>query len=459
MNVYGGRGFGGSFNSNAPALETVAASIASVHEDAGTRGDPSGPPPRSQKWRWSGFWRLYGCFGFQKHQKQIGHAVLFPETAEPVSDAPATINFVQPTAISVPFVAPPPSPASFVPSEPPSAPQSPVGLLSLTSIAGSMYSPPGPHSMFEIGPYAHETQLVSPPVFSTFTTEPSTAPVTPPSESINMTTPASPEVPFAHFLSPNFQNTEGGHGFPFYQNEFLPYQLSPGSPIGHLISPSSGISGSGTSSPFPGREFAASLSLLQFQVDQTSNVFNADTLRSGDWGSRNNSGSVTPDSMTLRPAPCSGIFHLLSECENKASGTNAAVTLFELPLGEVRGGESNPPAPAEPGTTVSRNSVEVERGSQHINTREAAGNVGLDASTSCPEMEKNPNDLEEMTRWQRCRSITLGSSRDFTFDERDKKDGQRTGDIASGWSSETVIEEEQLSMKDWSFPVIQPTIS
>ncbi|KAI4376150.1 hypothetical protein MLD38_013941 [Melastoma candidum] len=354
-----------------------------------------------QKWRWSGFWRLYGCFGFQKHQKRIGHALLFPETTESISDAPATLNFVQPTAISLPFVAPPSSPASFAPSEPPSAPQSPVGLLSLTSISDSMYS------MFAIGPYAHETQLVSPPVFSTFTTEPSTAPITPPSESINMMTPASPEVPLAQFLNPNLQNAEGGNGFPFYQYEFQPYQLSPGSPVGHLISPSSGISGSGTSSPFPGREFAASLSLLQFRVDQTSNVFNTDISCSRYWVSRHNSGSVTPES--VRPNPCSRIFHPLSECEKKVSGTNA-VSLFELPPEEVQEGESNLSAPAEPGTTVSPNSVDVEKGSRHINTRETATNDGLDAPTSCPEMEKNPNDLEEMTGCQSCRSITLGSS-------------------------------------------------
>jgi hypothetical protein len=55
--------------------------------------------------------------------------------------------------------------------------------------------------MFATGPYANETQLVSPPVFSTFTTEPSTAPFTPPPELAHITTPSSPDVPFAHFLS------------------------------------------------------------------------------------------------------------------------------------------------------------------------------------------------------------------------------------------------------------------
>ncbi|KAF9608784.1 hypothetical protein IFM89_011553 [Coptis chinensis] len=38
---------------------------------------------------------------------------------------------------------------------------------------------PGPNSIFAIGPYRHADPLVSPPVFSTFTFEPSTAPFTP----------------------------------------------------------------------------------------------------------------------------------------------------------------------------------------------------------------------------------------------------------------------------------------
>ncbi|KAI4320009.1 hypothetical protein MLD38_033537 [Melastoma candidum] len=45
-------------------------------------------------------------------------------------------------------------------------------------------------------------QQVSPPipVFSTFTTEPSTAPITPP-ESVYLTRPSSPEVPFGQLLT------------------------------------------------------------------------------------------------------------------------------------------------------------------------------------------------------------------------------------------------------------------
>ncbi|GFP79000.1 uncharacterized protein at1g76660 [Phtheirospermum japonicum] len=84
-------------------------------------------------------------------------------------------------------------PASFSNSALPSTAHSPAASCFL-----SASSPPS--TMFVTGPYANETQLVSPPVFSTFTTEPSTAPLTPPPELAHLTNPSSPDVPYAHFL-------------------------------------------------------------------------------------------------------------------------------------------------------------------------------------------------------------------------------------------------------------------
>ncbi|GER30347.1 hydroxyproline-rich glycoprotein family protein [Striga asiatica] len=217
------------------ALETINAAatvIASV--------EARGPHGSYQKRRWASCWSIYSCFGSNKNNKRIGPAVLIPEPTTlssgpnpPTSGPDPPIQQAQ--SIMLPFVAPPSSPVSFIPSEA----QSPTGVP--TSVGP--YSPNGPNSIFTIGPYAHDTRPVSPPVFSTFTTEPSTAPYTPPPESAHLTTPSSPEVPFARLLEPNVQR------YPFGQYEFQSYQLQPGSPVSHLISPSSGISGSGTSSP------------------------------------------------------------------------------------------------------------------------------------------------------------------------------------------------------------------
>ncbi|KAK1308125.1 hypothetical protein QJS10_CPA09g01722 [Acorus calamus] len=74
---------------------------------------------------------------------------------------------------------------------------------------------------------------------------------------MHLTTPSSPEVPFAQLLSSSFEFSQklGDKKFSPSHYEFQSYQLYPGSPVGNLISPSSVISGSGTSSPFPDLEF------------------------------------------------------------------------------------------------------------------------------------------------------------------------------------------------------------
>ncbi|KAE8722698.1 Hcf106 protein [Hibiscus syriacus] len=166
----------------------------------------------SRKKRWGSCWSFYWCFGSHKNSERIGHAVLVPEPVAPGAAVSTAENVSNPTGVVMPFIAPPSSPASFLQSDPPSATQSPSAVLSLTALSVNAYSPRGPASIFAIGPYAHENQLVTPPVFSTLTTEPSTGPFTPPPESVQLTTPSSPEA----------------------------CQIYPGSPGGNLISPGLG---------------------------------------------------------------------------------------------------------------------------------------------------------------------------------------------------------------------------
>ncbi|KAK8955327.1 hypothetical protein KSP40_PGU014514 [Platanthera guangdongensis] len=181
---------------------------------------------------------MYWCFSFNSQPNRINHSILVPETTTDGPDAATLVNSDRP---SIRIIAPPSSPSSFLHSDPPSITQSPTKFFSLSALAANSYSPTG-SSIFAIGPYANDTKLVSPPVFSTFSTEPSTAPFTPP-EPIQQTTPSSPEVPFAQLLSSSFDSK----GY-----DLQPYLLHPGSPISHLISPGSACSG--TSSPFPDME-------------------------------------------------------------------------------------------------------------------------------------------------------------------------------------------------------------
>ncbi|CAL9237550.1 unnamed protein product [Arabidopsis halleri] len=240
---------GASGNNVFDTINAAASAIASSDD----RLHQSSPIPKKRKW-WNR-WSLLKCFRSSRQRKRIRNSVLVPEPVSMSSNS--TLNSGYRSVITtLPFIAPPSSPASFFQSEPPSATQSPVGILSFSPLPCNNRP-----SIFAIGPYAHETQLVSPPVFSTYTTEPSSAPITPPLDEssiyLTTTTPSSPEVPFAQLFNSDHQTGSYGHKFPMSSSyEFQFYQLPPGSPLGQLISPSSVVSGSGPTSPFPDGETA-----------------------------------------------------------------------------------------------------------------------------------------------------------------------------------------------------------
>ena len=408
------------------------------------------------------------CFGSPRNRKRIGHAVLVPETAQSGSSVPRVENSSQAPAIVLPFTAPPSSPASFLQSEPPSATQSPAGLPSLISVSASMYSP-GPASIFAIGPYAHETQLVSPPVFSTFTTEPSTAPFTPPPESVHLTTPSSPEVPFAQLFDPKLQSGEPGRRFPIFHNEFQSYQLQPGSPVGHLISPSSGISGSGTSSPFPDGEFAANgPHFPEFRTGDPPKLLNLDKLSTFDWGSRRGSGSLTPDS--VKPTPPDG-FLLRTQTSEVAPNLHSnfryrnGETLadhrisFELTNEEVvRCVEKKTLALAEAVSTSLRETsmIDIEESCNKM----ANGYEHRVGETSNEAPKKAPACVDEVPSHQKHRSITLGSAKDFNFDNAEAGDSHKSDISSDWWANEKVAGKEGAPTQNWSFfPMVQPGVS
>lgn len=214
--------------------------------------------PQQERKRWGGCWGAFSCFGgTQKGGKRIVPASRMPEgnasATQPNNGTQAVAGLTnQATTLAPSLLAPPSSPASFTNSALPSTAQSPSCFLSL-----SANSPGGPSStMFATGPYAHETQLVSPPVFSTFTTEPSTAPLTPPPELAHLTTPSSPDVPFARFLTSSADLESANKTNYIAANDLqATYSLYPGSPASSLRSPISRTSADCLSSSFPEREF------------------------------------------------------------------------------------------------------------------------------------------------------------------------------------------------------------
>lgn len=207
-----------------------------------------GPPLPSRRKRWGGCLGGLSCFGRQKGGKRIVPSSRIPEA----NSLPNQQNVPQAGGLNnqtAALLAPPSSPASFSNSALPSTAQSPSCFLSSNS-------PGGPsNAMFATGPYAHETQLVSPPVFSNFTTEPSTAPFTPPPELAHLTTPSSPDVPFARFLSSSVNVKATDKTNYIGANDLqATYSLYPGSPATTLRSPVSRVSGDCLSSSYAERE-------------------------------------------------------------------------------------------------------------------------------------------------------------------------------------------------------------
>lgn len=213
--------------------------------------------PLQERWKkWIGCWVRLPCFSAQRGGKRIVPAARTPEgnASANQSNGPQAVGLTnQATSLAPHLLAPPSSPASFSNSAFPSTAQSPTCFPSL-----SASSPGGPSStMYATGPYAHETQLVSPPVFSTFTTEPSTAPFTPPPELAHLTTPSSPDVPYAQFLSSTLDLKCAGKTCVSKSDLQATYPFSPESPPSSLISPVSRTSGNHLSSPFLDSEFAS----------------------------------------------------------------------------------------------------------------------------------------------------------------------------------------------------------
>ncbi|CAK7337327.1 unnamed protein product [Dovyalis caffra] len=531
---------------NNSSVETVnAAATAIVSAESRVQQSSSS----AQKRRWGGCWGLYWCFGFHsshKNSKRIGHAVLVPEPEVSGAVAPYSENQTQSTPpILLPFIAPPSSPASFLQSDPPSATQSPAGLLSLTNLSVNAYSPRGPASIFAIGPYAHETQLVTPPVFSAFTTEPSTAPFTPPPESLQLTTPSSPEVPFAQLLTSSLERARRNSGpnqkFSLSQYEFQSYHVYPGSPGGQIISPGSAISNSGTSSPFPDR-----LPILEFRMGEAPKLLGFEHFTTRKWGSRLGSGSLTPDGVglgsrlgsgtvtpdgmglstlgsgTVTPdgmglsrlcsgtatpdgmglsrlcsgtatpdgtglrsrlgsgsltpdcfVPASQVGFLLenqtSEVVSLANSENGSKTdenvvhhrvSFELSgeevarCFEIKSAASNRTFPEYPQDTMSEDPTRSDRlamnGESCLQNEEA----------SSESTEKNLEETEEEHSYRKHRSITLGSIKEFNFDNSKGEVSDKPPISSEWWANETIAGKEARPTNNWTFfPLLQPEVS
>ncbi|CAL5407846.1 unnamed protein product [Camellia sinensis] len=425
------------------SVETVNAAASAI-----VTAESRVQPTTVQKKRWGSCWSQYWCFGSCKQNKRIGNAALVPEPSLPRTAAPTTENSTHSSTILLPFIAPPSSPASFLQSDPPSATQSPAALLSLASLSINAYSPSSPASIFTVGPYAHETQLVSPPVFSTFTTEPSTAAFTPPPEPVQLTTPSSPDVPFAQLLTSSLGRARRNSGinqkFSLSQYEFQPYQLYQGSPVGHLISPGSAVSNSGTSSPFPDKA-----PVIQIRMTKVHKLLGYEHFSTRKWGSRLGSGSLTPDG--VEPVLENQISEVASLDNSENGSQNEEIVndhrvSFELPGEDTQG-------------CLAKDLVSsIENVSESLEG-DCIGEALKEIPNKASREEEEEEEEEQCP--QKRRSISLGSIKEFNFDNMDTEVSDKPSLGSEWWANEEVVGKELGPPHDnWTFfPMLQSGVS
>jgi hypothetical protein len=392
-----------------------------------------------QRRKWAEKLSVYFCFGAQKNGgRRICHAALVPEPAPQRTEAPIAEIPDHPPPPLFPFVAPPSSPASFLPSEPTSIVQSPrVGAPPFSPISPN--SPPrtGPPSIFAIGPYANETQLVSPPIFSAFTTEPSTAPFTPPPESVHLTTPSSPEVPYAKLVTSvnNSQNGETG--------DIQSYPNYPDSPIGRMISPSSGCSG--TSSPFPDPEMQASsgYSFPSFPVREPPKILDREGVATQKLIPRHmrNGGSLL-DGHISAAVP---VVDFSARLQHNDHAMDHRVS-FELTVEDVARCLEKKNTICGDSTSASFRLAPISNGDHPRESGDTRAGLHVDETY---------HDLPEKAR----RSMSLRMSKEFNFNNIDAANVE-TSIGSDWWANEKVAGITTEPKKNWSFlPVAQPGVS
>lgn len=225
---------------------------------------------------WRSCWGRFQCFTIrrrEKYRRAATQLVAGPVTLQShIQNGGFVLDVLnQAAALSPVMHVPPSSPASFLYSDNPSSVPSPAAFLTLCPIqsgnecgqAGLQIDSVGTDAAG--GSFCVDAVLVTPPIYSALTTAPatplSTAPFTPPPELAHLTTPPSPEVPFAELLAsslnkcslPEQDSERQPLRYSPPSNLELAYRLYPGSPTGQLVSPRSGASSTGTSSPLPER--------------------------------------------------------------------------------------------------------------------------------------------------------------------------------------------------------------
>ncbi|KAL2556092.1 hydroxyproline-rich glycoprotein family protein [Forsythia ovata] len=295
-----------------------------------------------------------------------------------------------------------------------------------------------------------------------------------------MTTPSSPEVPFAQLLTSsltrNQRNSWTNLKFSLSQYEFKPYQY-PGSPGGHSKSPGSAFSTSGTSSPFPDK-----CPVIEFRIGDAPKFLGYEHFSNHKWGSRD-PGTLTPNggisrlgSGTLTPnggEPPSRDSYLLesqisevASLANSDSGSQNEEVVVDHRVSFELTGEDIP-------TCVVKESVaSLEIASETLWDMAAEGttwrdlmlmNRDVSSKYSARETVNEASGMASQGEGDKCdqkhRTISLGSSKDFNFDNTKGEVLDKSTINCEWWTSDKDARKE-LSQNNWTFfPMLQPGVS
>ncbi|KAG6577192.1 hypothetical protein SDJN03_24766, partial [Cucurbita argyrosperma subsp. sororia] len=288
----------------------------------------------------------------------------------------------------------------------------------------NMCSPDGPSSIFAIGPFAHETQLVS--------TFESTAPFTP--ESTHLIRPSSPEVPFAQVLLPSLQKAESDNQCSFPNDYFQSYQFYPCSPISHLISPRPVISRSGSSSRLPDCDFASSGSQFSnFPLEVPPTLLDLDKCSIYSWQQRRSTDSYSQDSIGFKSSNDFVLNPQISESMSDHHATNESQNTRILIDGSLMEAERRKPVAANHRFSFELSDADAllrSVGSKTLESNELASciislhepfetakeNSPAVCHTSIGTEEYAKTNGEHAHQHQEHHSLTLGFVKEFNFD-------------------------------------------
>ncbi|MBA0689718.1 hypothetical protein Goari_007435 [Gossypium aridum] len=197
-------------------------------------------------------------------------------------------------------------------------------------------------------------------------------------------------------------------------------------------------------------------------------LLNLDKLSNREWGSSHGSGTLTPDATTCTPRNGLRLDHPLSEIVSHPSlikqnpidqvAVNHRVS-FELTTEEViRCAETGAATSSEAVPESLHNEATRER---EENTTKVADDYEYRVGeTSNERPEKAPADREGTPQHHENQSLTLGSAKEFNFENVDGVDTHKPILSSDWWANKKVAGKDDNVASNWSFfPMMQPGVS